>query len=54
VINAATTIRSCELHEQKKIRIVGFGSAKDVGLLNGMMIGRAVNVMILEGWKIVL
>ncbi|GAY32619.1 hypothetical protein CUMW_003340 [Citrus unshiu] len=25
---------------------------QDVGLLNGMMIGKVVNVMTLEGWKI--
>ena len=52
MINAATVTRSCELHVQKKIRIVSFGSANDVRHLNEMMIGSAVNVMTLEGWKI--
>ncbi|GAY64819.1 hypothetical protein CUMW_236460, partial [Citrus unshiu] len=44
--------RSYEFHGREKIRIVSFGSAKDVGLLNGMIIGKVVNVMTLEGWKI--
>lgn len=52
VKNAATIIRSYKLNVQEKIRIVSFGSATDVGLLNGMMIRRAMNLMTLEGWKI--
>ena len=50
--NAAIVIRSYELHVREKILIVSFRSAKDVGLLNRMLIGRVVNVMTLEGWKI--